>query len=130
MLKVVRLFKVNQFGFTTVNKTLKNEGTPKVIKETKKFDFKEKHELPSEEEFKASQMPKKEYENYAQVYYRYHLKKDFNLFDLRNLIYSYIFTRQRNGKILLNIVDSNFEVIWFIIRREVMRKRISRLMSS
>jgi hypothetical protein len=97
-----KFIKHSLYNFATINKSLKS----KLKTEIKQLDFKEKLDLPQEN----IKPPKKEYENFAQVYYRYHLKKDFDLFDLRNLVYSYIFARQRNGKIMVNIIDSNFEV--------------------
>lgn len=44
-------------------------------------------------------------ENYACVYYKFPIENEFNLFNLRNLLYAYIFVKQRNGKIYLNISD-------------------------
>jgi hypothetical protein len=49
-------------------------------------------------------------EVYASTYYKLSLSKEFDLFDLRNLFYSYLFVKQRNGHIYLNIDDSHEEV--------------------
>jgi hypothetical protein len=50
-------------------------------------------------------------ENYAAIYYKYDMGKEFNLFNLRNLLYTYIFVKQRNGNIYLNIGDTYYKVI-------------------
>jgi hypothetical protein len=49
-------------------------------------------------------------ENYACVYYKFPIDQEFDLFKLRNLLYAYIFTRQRKGHIYLNFADSIFKV--------------------
>jgi hypothetical protein len=49
-------------------------------------------------------------ENYASSYYKLNLKKEFDLLDLRNILYSYLFVRQRNGHIYLNINDFEIDV--------------------
>lgn len=49
-------------------------------------------------------------ENYACVYYKLPIDQEFDLFKLRNLLYSYIFVRQRKGHIYLNFADSIFKV--------------------
>jgi hypothetical protein len=50
-------------------------------------------------------------ENYACVYYKLPIDQEFNLFQLRNLLYAYIFVRQRKGHIYLNFADTMFKVI-------------------
>jgi len=47
-------------------------------------------------------------ETYACMYYRHKLESEFDLFNLRNLLYSYIFAKQRTGKLHLNICDSYY----------------------
>lgn len=49
-------------------------------------------------------------ENYASSYYKLNLKKEFDLLDLRNILYTYLFVRQRNGHIYLNINDYECDV--------------------
>lgn len=49
-------------------------------------------------------------ENYACVYYKLPIDQEFDIFKLRNLLYSYIFVRQRKGHIYLNFADSIFKV--------------------
>lgn len=61
-------------------------------------------------ELKTFSEPPKIKEDYASTYYKLDLKKDFDLFDLRNVLYSYLFVRQRNGHIYLNINDFDCNV--------------------
>jgi hypothetical protein len=49
-------------------------------------------------------------EGYASSYYKLDLKKEFDLLDLRNILYTYLFVRQRNGHIYLNINDFGIKV--------------------
>ncbi len=49
-------------------------------------------------------------ENYASAYYRLNLNKEFDLFELRNILYTYLFVRQRNGHIYLSINDYDYKV--------------------
>jgi hypothetical protein len=114
--------KLSRFSFASkavkekTNKTIinKNKEKEQSKSEIVSLDFKEKQvNLPNtsnKENFHINPL-NKEYENYAAVYFKYYLQKDFDLFSLRNLLYSYIFTRQRKGKILLNISDTAFQVI-------------------
>lgn len=53
---------------------------------------------------------KEEKDNYACVYYKYNINTEFDIFKLRNLLYSYLFVRQRRGDIYLNINDTSFLV--------------------
>lgn len=53
-------------------------------------------------------MKKREEETYACVYYKYFMNSDFDLYKLRNILYSYLFVRQRKGNFYLNVCDANF----------------------
>jgi hypothetical protein len=55
------------------------------------------------------------HESFASVYYRYNLNKSFDVSAVRNLLYSFIFIKQRHGKMFLNISDSQFNVNFFIL---------------
>jgi len=61
-------------------------------------------------EFKDISQPAIIKENYASSYFRLNLKKEFDLLDLRNILYTYLFVRQRKGHIYLNINDFESKV--------------------
>jgi hypothetical protein len=63
-------------------------------------DYMKQFNLPEEKKFTK--------ENYACMYYRHKLESEFDLFNLRNLLYSYLFAKQRTGKLHLNICDSYY----------------------
>lgn len=101
-------------GNTTNNRNnLKN--TNNKVEKVKKP--KEKIELNVFENFgknldsnKSIEDPSIPKEVYACVYYKHKLGQELNLFNLRNIFYSYLFVKKRNGKLLLNISDLNYEV--------------------
>jgi len=81
----------------------------------KKFKYnKELAELKTDIERITREKPEIK-EGYASTYYKLDLKKEFDLLDLRNILYSYLFVRQRNGHIYLNVNDFGIKVKKIII---------------
>jgi hypothetical protein len=120
------LYKINKSNFTrNLNKSIMRKDKAHVVDELKTLNFNEKLEMPTNEK----ESPKPEYENYACLYYKFFLNKDFDLFSLRNLIYSYIFTKQRKGKIFLNINDTLFEVTIKLTSRVPLMRRTPKSMN-
>ena len=107
-------------NFIRLNKAIKNAK----FFSTKKISIKPKQHINSTEEIinindfqKIPELPKEpiknENENYVCLYYKYFLHTEFDLFNLRNLLYSYLFVKQRKGKLYLNICDSFYKVIYY-----------------
>ena len=74
--------------------------------ETMKINLEENEFMKNLEKEEEKKFPQ---ENYAKLYYRHKLENDFDLFSLRNLLFSYLFVKQRNGLLHLNICDSYYK---------------------
>lgn len=51
----------------------------------------------------------KEEDNYSSIYYTLEIDKSFDLFELRDFFFSFMFSKQRKGHIYMNILDTKFK---------------------
>ena len=96
-----------------LKKMQQEKGLQKSPKENKKDIFqRHKEELDKtglDPAVTSDQLEKEE--NYASIYYSLDLSRPFELFDLRDFFYSFMYSKQSRGHIYVNLLDEKLKIV-------------------
>ena len=98
----------------TINLNQADEAFKKIIADKGKLNHKQES-LPKKIEkttdFNDSVIPEmvNEEDNYCSIYYTLQINKSFDLFDLRDFFFSFMYAKQRKGHIYINLLDTKFK---------------------